>query len=113
MVTDPAAPHLILTKNGRKYIVACARPSDMALTQTRDLARLHMAVVDANADAGFYITSRAFIRVMEQTQRFVYAIDFSDLPRSRQFLSEHYAFKDPDDNIKLRMPDDVLAVPPA
>jgi restriction endonuclease Mrr len=60
VITDPRVPDLIITREGRKYIVACARPSDIGPTQTRDLARLHMAVVNANADAGFYVTTHGF-----------------------------------------------------
>src|SRR5665213_392612 len=54
----------------------------------------------------------AFIRVMDEAQRFVHAIDFSYLGRSRRFLEEHNAFKDPAEDIKLTMPaDDGVGVP--
>jgi fido (protein-threonine AMPylation protein) len=46
----------------------------------------------------------AFLRVMGEAQRFVYAVDFSDLSRARQFLDIHNAFRDPAEDIKLIMP---------
>jgi hypothetical protein len=47
----------------------------------------------------------AFVRVMDYAQCFVYAVEFSDLARAQRFLEAHNAFKDPADDIKLRMPD--------
>jgi hypothetical protein len=46
----------------------------------------------------------AFVRVMDEAQRFAHAIDFSDLAQARQFLEGHNAFEDPSDTVKLRMP---------
>jgi restriction endonuclease Mrr len=60
VITDPGASDLVITRDGRKYIVACAQPSDIGPTQTRGLARLHTAVINATADSGFYVTTRAF-----------------------------------------------------
>jgi hypothetical protein len=54
--------------------------------------------------ATHHLDPGAFVRVMEQAQRFVHAIDFSDLARARICLEAHNAFEDPTDNIKLRMP---------
>jgi hypothetical protein len=54
------APDLVITKDGHKYIVACATPANPAPTQTRDLARLHTAVVRAKAYGGFYVTPHSF-----------------------------------------------------
>jgi fido (protein-threonine AMPylation protein) len=50
------------------------------------------------------IDPAAFLRVMGEAQRFVHAVDFADLARARRFLEEHNAFKDPADNVKLRIP---------
>jgi restriction endonuclease Mrr len=58
--SDASAHDLVVTKDGRKYIVACAPPADREPTPTRDLARLHAAVVAATAEGGFYITTRSF-----------------------------------------------------
>ena len=60
LVTDPSAADLVTIKDGEKFIVACARPGDLAATPRRDLARLHDAVVAANAKAGLFITPRGF-----------------------------------------------------
>jgi Fic family protein len=46
----------------------------------------------------------AYVRVMEQAQRFAYAVDFSDLAQARRFLEVHNAFEDPADTVKLRLP---------
>lgn len=54
------APDLVTTKDGKKYIVACATPANHAPTQTRELARLHDAVVKAKAHGGFYVTPHGF-----------------------------------------------------
>jgi restriction endonuclease len=54
------APDLVTTKGGRKYVTACANPLDAAPTKTPALARLHAAVVNANAAGGFYVTARSF-----------------------------------------------------
>jgi hypothetical protein len=54
------APDLAITKDGKKYIVACATPANGAPTQTRELARLHDAVVKAKAHGGFYVTPHSF-----------------------------------------------------
>ena len=48
------------TKAGRKFVTACATPADLIPTGTRDLARLHDAVIAANAQRGFFITARSF-----------------------------------------------------
>lgn len=64
IVTD--APELVTTKAGRKFITACARPTDLGPTGTRDVARLHDAVVAANAERGFFITARSFTDAAEQ-----------------------------------------------
>lgn len=49
----------------------------------------------------------AFIRVMGEAQRFVHAINFSDLEGARRFLEDHNAFRDPADNVRLQIPKDV------
>lgn len=60
LVTDPSAADLVTIKDGEKFIVACARPGEIAATPRRDLARLHDAVVAGNAKAGLFITPRGF-----------------------------------------------------
>lgn len=66
VITDPATADLVTTKTGRKYITACAPPANPAPTQTRDLARLHAAVIAANAQRGFYVTTRSFTADAEE-----------------------------------------------
>jgi hypothetical protein len=58
--TDPNANFLVTTKQGRKFVTACATPADPTPTGTRDLARLHDGVIAANAERGFFITARSF-----------------------------------------------------
>ena len=60
VVNDPAAAVLITVKNGEKHLIMCATPSDPAPTGTRDVARLHDAVIGAGACRGLYVTTRAF-----------------------------------------------------
>jgi hypothetical protein len=60
--SDASAHDLVVTKDGRKYIVACAPPADREPTPTRDLARLHAAVVAATAEGGFYALLHALRR---------------------------------------------------
>ena len=51
---------LVTTKEGRKYITACATPTDQAPIKTPALRRLHDAVAAASAARGFYVTPRGF-----------------------------------------------------
>jgi hypothetical protein len=51
---------LVTTKDGRKYITACATPTDRTPTKTPALRRLHDAVIAAGAARGFYVTPREF-----------------------------------------------------
>jgi hypothetical protein len=55
-----SAPEIVTTKEGRKYITACAVPTDQTPTKSPAVRRLHDAVVDANAARGFYVTPRSF-----------------------------------------------------
>jgi len=48
----------------------------------------------------------AYLRVMEYAQLFVDCTDFSDLDAARRFLEAHNAFRDPADDVKLRMPEE-------
>jgi len=66
IITDPSAPDLVTTKAERKFIIACARPTDLAPTGTLDLARLHDAVIATNAQRGIYVTARTFTAQAEQ-----------------------------------------------
>jgi Restriction endonuclease len=60
IISNPEAPELVSSKLDKKFITACATPADLAPTGTRDLARLHDAVIAANAQRGFFITARSF-----------------------------------------------------
>ena len=60
------APNLVTTKNGRKFITACARPTDPTPTGAPDLARLHQTVIAANAARGIYVTPRSFTAEAQQ-----------------------------------------------
>jgi Restriction endonuclease len=67
VLTDVSAYELMMmTKDGRKYIVACAPPADPGPIRTRDLARLHAAVVASTAEGGFYVTTRSFTQEAEE-----------------------------------------------
>ena len=55
----------------------------------------------------------SFIRVMDYAQQFVSRIDFADLHGATRMLTNHHAFFDPADNVKLRMPDERLPDTPA
>src|SRR5271154_1092728 len=66
IVTDPNTADFVTTKNGRKFVTACATPADSTPTGTRDLARLHDAVIVANAESGYFITARDFTGAAEQ-----------------------------------------------
>ena len=54
------APELVTTKAGRKYMTMCANPLEAAPTKSPAVARLHAAIVRANAAGGFYVTPRSF-----------------------------------------------------
>lgn len=60
VLTDPTANDLTVTKDGRKYLIACAPPAATAPTRTAALVRLHNAIIAASAEAGFYVTTRGF-----------------------------------------------------
>lgn len=48
----------------------------------------------------------AFTRILEYAQRFVSRIRFEDLDQARDLLRRAWAFEDPADHVKLRMPDE-------
>ena len=51
---------IVTTKDGRKYVTACATPTEQTPTKTPALRRLHDAIVAGNAARGFYVTPRSF-----------------------------------------------------
>jgi Restriction endonuclease len=51
---------IVTIKDGRKYITACAMPTEQTPTKAPAVRRLHDAVIGANAARGFYVTSRSF-----------------------------------------------------
>jgi hypothetical protein len=60
LLTPDTAINLVTTKDGKKYVVAFAAPTDLAPTPLGELTRLHAVVVATNAAAGFFITPRGF-----------------------------------------------------
>jgi hypothetical protein len=58
--TGPTAAELVTTKDEKKFITVCATPTNIAPTGTRELAALHDAVINANAERGFFFTTRSF-----------------------------------------------------
>lgn len=58
LLTHETAADLVMIKDGKKYVVAFATPTDLAPTPLGHLTRLHSVVVASNAAAGFYITPR-------------------------------------------------------
>jgi hypothetical protein len=65
LLTAETAGDLLAGKDGKKYVIAFASTTDQSATRPNDLARLHAAVINANADAGLYITPRGFTRDAE------------------------------------------------
>jgi hypothetical protein len=65
LLTPETAADIVTVKDGKKYLVAFASTTDIAPTQINHLTRLHSAVVEANAAAGFFITTRGFTRDAE------------------------------------------------
>jgi hypothetical protein len=59
VLNAPSASNLAVTKDGRKFVVACMSPAE-APTQSVAVARLHDAVIVAGAEAGFCISTRDF-----------------------------------------------------
>ena len=57
IITGPSMAHLVTTKGGRKFITGCADAADPI---AREIARLHQAIIAANAEHGFFITPRGF-----------------------------------------------------
>jgi hypothetical protein len=51
---------IVTVKEGRKYVTACAKPTEQTPTKAPALRRLHNAVIAANAARGFYVTPRSF-----------------------------------------------------
>jgi Restriction endonuclease len=58
--SDPSAPELVSTKDGRKIVTVCAAPATLAPAGLRDLRRLHQAVTRHNASEGIFISLRGF-----------------------------------------------------
>src|SRR5271168_4015748 len=48
IISNPEAPELVTSKLDKKFVTACARPAHLESTGTRDLVRLHDAVIAAN-----------------------------------------------------------------
>jgi Restriction endonuclease len=65
LLTPDTASDVVATKDGKKYLMAFAPPTELAPTHTNHLTRLHRAVIDANAASGFFITPRGFTRDAE------------------------------------------------
>jgi hypothetical protein len=55
-----AGGDIVTVKDGRKYLTACAEPTEPTPTKTPAVRRLHEAVVAAGAARGFYVTPRGF-----------------------------------------------------
>ncbi|MGH6869429.1 MAG: hypothetical protein ACREDA_11295 [Methylocella sp.] len=66
LITGPSTSDLLVTmRNDRKFITACATPTDPVPTKLTALHGLHEAVIKTNAVRGFHITRR-FPREAEQ-----------------------------------------------
>ncbi|MBV8092845.1 MAG: restriction endonuclease [Acetobacteraceae bacterium] len=55
-----AGNNIVTVKDGRKYIIACAPPTDPDPIKTPALRRLHEAVAATGAARGIYVTPRSF-----------------------------------------------------
>jgi Restriction endonuclease len=51
---------IVTTKDGRKYVTACATPTEQTPSKAPALRRLHDVVIAAGAARGFYVTPRSF-----------------------------------------------------
>jgi hypothetical protein len=60
VITHATARDFVMTKEGSKYLVACALPAHVEPTRMQELARLHSAITAASAKAGYYVTTRSF-----------------------------------------------------
>lgn len=60
VVNDPTAAILVTLEGGEKHLIMCATPSDLLPTGTRNVARLHEAVIAAKAVRGIYVTTQTF-----------------------------------------------------
>lgn len=65
LLTPESAADMVAVKDGKKYLVAFAPPTELAPTHANHLTRLHRTVIEANAAAGFFITPRGFTRDAE------------------------------------------------
>lgn len=65
LLTPDTASDVVAMKDGKKYLIAFAPPTDLLPTHTNHLTRLHSAVISAGAAAGFFITPRGFTRDAE------------------------------------------------
>jgi Restriction endonuclease len=93
IVTDPGAPDLVTVKEGRKFITACAKPTDPTPTGARDLKRLHHAVMAANAEGGgIYVTPHGFTADAEDFARSLPIIRLVDGAKLMQSMAR--SFKD-------------------
>jgi hypothetical protein len=60
LLTSETAADVVVMRDGKKYVVAFATPTDLAPTPLGQITRLHSVVVAASAAAGFFITPRGF-----------------------------------------------------
>ena len=65
LLTSETAADVVAMRDGKKYVVAFATPTDLAPTPLGQITRLHSVVVAASAAAGFFITPRGFTRDAE------------------------------------------------
>jgi Restriction endonuclease len=65
LLTPDSAGDVVAIKDGKKYLVAFAPDTELAPIHTNHLTRLHRAVIDASAAAGFFVTPRGFTRDAE------------------------------------------------
>jgi len=92
IVTEPGAPDLVTTKDGQKFVTACATPTNPIPASARDLQRLHQAVIAANAEVGIYVTPRSFTPDAEEFTRTLPIIRLVDGAKLMQSMA--LSFKD-------------------
>jgi hypothetical protein len=88
IITDPSAPFLVTTKNGRKFITECGAPADPMPTRTAPLRHLNDAISSACADRGFYISARGFTEAAEQYKESGAPIELVDSVRLIKALNQ-------------------------
>jgi Restriction endonuclease len=100
IITEPGTADLVTTKDGRKFITACATPADLMPTAPRDLKRLHQAVIAGNAEGGIHVTPRSFTADAEEFARTLPIVRLVDGEKLMQSIARSFEGIDLPDTYK-------------